>query len=242
MSTVAEHYSNHLAPIYVWMAGGPELALQAGAAEIDALGLPLGHGAVVVDLGAGFGMHSIALARKGARVTAIDTSSELLRALAELAGGLPIRVVNADLLEFPNHITQAPAAILCMGDTITHLPERGAVERLVERSAAALPSGGLFVLSFRDYSVPLAGDRRFIPVRSDDTRILTCFVEYEPEAVVVHDIVHQRTAQGWQTRVSHYRKLRLAPEHLMSSLHSHGFSVRREAGVSAMVRLVAQRV
>jgi hypothetical protein len=97
------------------------------------------------------------------------------------------------------------------------------------------------VVTFRDYSVPLLGDERFIPVRSDDTRILTCFLEYEPEAVVVHDVLHQRTAQGWQTRVSHYRKLRLSPEHLIGSLQYGGFNVRREAGTRGMVRLVAQR-
>ena len=224
------------------MAGGPEAALQAGSAEIEALNLPLADGAVVLDLGAGFGMHSIPLARRGVRVTAIDTSAELLRTLTELGANLPIQAVNDDLLAFQSHITEAPSAILCMGDTITHLPEIGAVERLVERASVELPPGGMFVVSFRDYSVPLIGDQRFIHVRSDDTRILTCFLEYEPESVVVHDILHQRTPEGWQTRVSHYRKLRLSPEHLIASLQSSGFNVHREAGMRGMVRLVAQSV
>jgi hypothetical protein len=40
------------------MAGGAEAALQAGNAEIEALNLPAARGDVVLDLGAGFGMHS----------------------------------------------------------------------------------------------------------------------------------------------------------------------------------------
>lgn len=240
MTTVTEHYANHLASIYLWMAGGPEAALQAGAAEIEALNLSLLDGAAVLDLGAGFGMHAIPLARKGARVTAIDTSSELLRELERLAGNLPIQAVNDDLLAFQSHITEEPSAILCMGDTITHLADRATVESLIERAAVELPPGGTFVISFRDYSVPLVGDQRFIPVRSDDNRILTCFLEYEPEALVVHDILHERTSQGWQTRVSHYRKLRLSPEHVVASLQSSGFSVHRETGMRGMVRLVAR--
>jgi SAM-dependent methyltransferase len=241
MTTVTEHYATHLAPIYVWMAGGAEGALQAGAAEIEVLNLPSAPGAVVIDLGAGFGMHSIPLARKGARVTAIDTSAELLQTLAELGAELPIKAVNDDLLAFASHITETPAAILCMGDTITHLPAIDAVEALIDTAADALPRGGVFVISFRDYSMPLVADQRFIPVRSDDTRILTCFLDYEPEAVVVHDILHERTTNGWQTRVSHYRKLRLAPEPLLASLQSHGFDVRSEAGMRGMVRLVARK-
>ena len=241
MTTVAQHYERHLAPIYVWMAGGAEAALQTGGAEVEALGLPAAPGAVVLDLGAGFGMHSIPLARRGARVTAIDTSATLLATLDALRGDLPIRTVNDDLLGFQRHITEAPSAILCMGDTITHLPGIADVEILVERAAASLPPGGLFVVSLRDYSAPLLADQRFIPVRSDDTRFLTCFLEYEPDAVVVHDILHERRADGWQTRLSHYRKLRLPADALVTCLEDNGFDVRREAGMRGMVRVVACR-
>ncbi|GJI93648.1 SAM-dependent methyltransferase [Duganella caerulea] len=241
MTSVTEHYATHLAPIYLWMAGGSVAALEAGSAEIEALNLPLTPGAVVIDLGAGFGMHAIPLARKGARVTAIDTSIKLLRTLADLGDGLTIRTVNDELLGFQRHISEAPAAILCMGDTITHLQDFQAVESLVEKASAELPPGGAFVVSFRNYAEALVGDGRFIPVRSDDSRILTCFLEYEPESILVHDILHQRTSDGWQTQVSHYRKLRLSPEYLISKFQSSGFKVRREAGMRGMVRLVATK-
>lgn len=242
MSTVAEHYERHLAPVYVWMAGGAEAALAAGSAEIEALNLAVAKGDLVLDLGAGFGMHSIPLARRGARVTAIDSSAELLRTLTELSADLPVETVNADLLDFQSHIAEAPSAILCMGDTITHLPDFGAVEKLVARASAELPVGGSLAVSFRDYSEPLTAEQRFIPVRSDETRILTCFLEYESEAVLVHDILHERTTDGWRTRVSWYRKLRLPPQRLIDCLESNGFEVRREPGARGMVRLVARRV
>jgi 2-polyprenyl-3-methyl-5-hydroxy-6-metoxy-1,4-benzoquinol methylase len=242
MSTAAEHYEQHLGPIYVWMVGGAEAALQAGRAEIEALNLPVSRGSLVLDLGAGFGMHAIPLARRGARVTAIDSSAGLLRTLIELRGDLPVQAVNDDLLGFQRHIAETPSAVLCMGDTITHLPDVGAVEKLVEQASVELPPGGVLVISFRDYSEPLRGEQRFIPVRGDATRILTCFLEYEPAAVLVHDILHERTADGWQTRISHYRKLRLSPEHLVARLQENGFKVRREAGMRGMVRLVAERL
>ncbi|HJW09338.1 MAG TPA: methyltransferase domain-containing protein [Holophagaceae bacterium] len=241
MATVEHHYEHHLGPVYAWTAGGLEAGLLAGAVELDELDLPIAPGTSVIDLGAGFGMHAVPLARRGAKVLAIDTSAELLQTLEAACAGLPVKVVNDDLLAFQWHIADTPSVILCMGDTITHLAEWSSVESLVAGAAAELPPGGLFILSFRDYTAPLAGDQRFIPVRSDDARILTCFLEYRPEFVLVHDILHERTFSGWQTRVSHYRKLRLSPGDLTACLQAHGFQVRRGSGLRGMVRLVATR-
>ncbi len=241
MTACADHYEHHLAPVYLWMAGGPQAALQAGRAEIEALALPLGPGSCVVDLGAGFGMHAIPMAQAGASVVAIDSSPLLLRTLDELRGATPVRGICDDLLAFPIHLTEAPDAILCMGDTITHLPDAGAVASLVQSAAAMLRRGGSFVVSLRDYSEPLLGDRRVIPVRGDDLRLLNCFLEYQAASVLVHDILHERTADGWNTRVSHYRKLRLATGHLLALMESAGFDATREAGVRGLVRLVATR-
>ena len=58
----------------------------------------------------------------------------------------------------------------------------------------------------------LTGTARFLPVRADDQRILTCFLEYGPSHVTVHDLLHEREAGGaWRLQTSAYRKLRLSP-------------------------------
>jgi SAM-dependent methyltransferase len=239
MTTSTDHYERHLAPIYIWMAGGAQAALQAGQAEVDALALQLGPGTSVVDLGAGFGMHAIPLARAGASVLAIDSSASMLRSLEELREGAPVLVVCDELLAFPTYLTGSLDAILCMGDTITHLPDTGAIDLLTRSAAAALKRGGTFVVSLRDYSVPLRACQRFIPVRSDGRRLLVCFLEYEERYVLVHDILHELTSAGWTMKVSSYRKLRLPTARLVGSMTSAGFEVRREDGIAGLVRLVA---
>jgi SAM-dependent methyltransferase len=240
MPSVAEHYERILSPVYAWMAGGAENALAAGKAEIDALNLALPAGALAIDLGAGFGMHAIPLARAGARVVAIDNSPQLLDELERLAGDLAITTVRDDLLSFRAHVTGKAAVILCMGDTLTHLPEHTNVDFLIQEVAESLERGGRFVLSFRDYSEPLLDERRFIPVRSDERRILMCFLEYEDDSVVVHDILHERAGDAWDTKVSSYRKLRLSPDQVIASLGSFGFEARKEPGMRGMVRIVAE--
>jgi len=241
MSSVSDHYSRLLAPVYAWMSGSVEAALDAGNAELAELNLPLPPGALVIDLGAGFGMHAVPLARSGVRVFAIDSSTELLKELDRLASGLPVESVADDLLSFRSHTREQVAAVFCMGDTLTHLPEHTHVDFLAQEVHEALTAGGHFVLSFRDYSKPLEGDARFIAVHSDERRILTCFLEYEEDTVVVHDILHERAGDAWETRVSSYRKLRLAPERVIASLETIGFETRREPGPRGMIRVVGKK-
>jgi SAM-dependent methyltransferase len=237
---VSDHYEELLGPVYSWMIGDVEAATARADAELDAIGLPSHATGTAVDLGAGFGMHSLPLARRGYKVIAIDTYQPLLQELRSRAGSLAIDTVNADLLDLRGHVSQPADVILCMGDTLTHLPDAASVDSLFAAIAAVLSPGGLFVATFRDYvSTPLQGDERFILVRSDENRILTCFLEYSDETVLVHDVLHERVAAKWQLRLSSYSKLRLAPEGIVKALTCHGFSVRREAGLGGMVRIVA---
>ena len=239
MSSVREHYAQHLAPIYLWMAGGFEAAVAAGLSDLQSLGIDNGAGRVALDLGAGFGMHTIPLARMGFAVTAVDESALLLDELRGRAAGLPIRVIQGDILDFCDHLSAAPQLVLCMGDTLTHLQSEEAVATLFAQVARVLAPEGRFVMTFRDYTTVATGDRRFIPVRSDDNRIHTCFLEPEPTHMLVHDVIHERAEGVWSMKVSSYRKLRLAPPWVMDALRSAGLSPQLGAGPRGMVQIVA---
>ena len=235
MATVTEHYSSHLAPIYLWMAGGMEAALASGARDLTAF-LP-GAG-LAVDLGAGFGMHSIPMARGGYRVVAIDLSSTLLGILGDQGAGLPIQTVESNLLDFGAAVAGPADLIVCMGDTLPHLESLDDVERLCEAVARSLGPSGKFVATFRDYSAPATGDRRFIPVRSDSDRILTCFLEEEHDHINVHDIIHERDRTQWNLRVSSYRKLKLPPAAVAHALRRQGLTTTVAPGPRGMVQIV----
>jgi SAM-dependent methyltransferase len=242
MSTVTEHYAHHLGTVYSWMVGDLEAASVRATKELDALGLPSEARGTAVDLGAGFGLHALPLARRGYSVTAIDSCQSLLGELQRRAAGLPIDIVAGDILDFRTFVANPVEVILCMGDTLTHLPERDGVERLIADVAASLTNGGLFVTTFRDYvSAPLQGDRRFIPVRSDENRILTCFLEYGEDTVTVHDLLHERADGQWHQRVSSYHKLRLHPEWVTEQLVQRGLEVRTGTGPGGMIMLAATK-
>lgn len=241
MASVADHYRSHLAPVYEWMSGGFDAAKARGETEIGAILPVLSKGSHAVDLGCGFGMHSIPLANRGCSVLALDSSSYLLERLKAHAGTLPITAVEDDLLAFQRYLDRPADLILCMGDTLTHLPDRNTVSQLFRLAAASLRPGGTLVATFRDYTQALIGDGRFIPVKSDADRILTCFLEYAADHVDVHDMLHEKDRNAWQLRVSTYRKLRLDPRWISASLRDGGFSVRTEPGLAGMIRVIAAK-
>jgi hypothetical protein len=112
---------------------------------------------------------------------------------------------------------------------------------LLRDAAAALADGGMFAATFRDYaSKTLEGNERFILVKRDENRILTCFLEYGADRVTVHDVLTQREDAQWVQRVSSYPKLRLAPGWVIAELQALGLAARLETAPAGMVRIVAR--
>lgn len=242
MKSSAAHYDSHLGPVYAWMLGDLDAAFGRAEAELNDVYLPHEPGALAVDLGAGLGLHSVALARQGFRVLAIDSCALLLEELKRRTVGMSVTAIEGDLTDFPRYTGGKVDAILCMGDTLTHLPSLQSVELLLDRAAASLGAQGVFVATFRDYvSRELQGDERFILVRRDNERVLTCFLEYGEGVVTVHDILTERKDGEWVQTVSSYPKLRLAPEWLIERLQARGLSARRETAPAGMVRIYARR-
>ena len=238
MAAAEAHYRELLAPVYLWMAGGLEAALANGAADLADV---RPRGGLAVDLGAGFGTHSIPLARAGFEVIALDSSALLLEQLAAAAPGLKVHPVTGDLMKFQDHLPAGRKAdlIVCMGDTLTHLADLGAVSDLSRRVAQSLAQDGEFLATFRDFTRLPDGPGRFIAVRSDTDQILTCFLEDAGETVTVHDILHRRSGSGWQMKISSYSKLKLSADQVAAEFESAGLRVVVGAGPRGMVRLVA---
>lgn len=232
MSTVNEHYQRLLAKHYTWMSGASfEERVNDQKLILSRMLEPLRDkpkDALAVDLGCGPGFQTIALAQLGySTVIAIDTSAELLDELRSHLNGLPVQIEKADLRDLSAIVPSGQAAVIvCMGDTLTHLPDKSDVSALFRVAFDRLRPGGIFVITYRDLTTELYGTDRFIPVRSNEDKIMTCFLEFEnAESVVVHDLVHTRDGAGWYLNKSSYRKLRLGVDWICQELRKAGFIV-----------------
>lgn len=249
MASVGEHYEGLLADLYAWMLGDVAERARAQTEWLRPLVGDLaprdGTRPRALDLGAGTGAEAIALARLGYDVVAVDASAKLVAEItgriAEAGLSAHVDVVQADLVDHTEREAAVVELVTCLGDTITHLPDPAAVQRLFRASRARLAPGGKLVLTYRDLSVEREGLDRFFLVRADASRILTCFVEYQPGRAIVHDLVHTRTDAGFELRKSSYPKLRLAASDVCDWLRAAGFDeVERVATGGGLVGLIAR--
>jgi SAM-dependent methyltransferase len=241
VANVEQHYDQVLSDVYSWMYGGYDAALARYTEFFSSRGIAPASSGRAIDLGAGCGFQSIPLARLGFAVTAIDIDRKLLDELRSNAGDLAVTIVRGDLLDFERHLPGPIELAVCMVDTLVHLRSTADVAGLFAKVYRVLEPNGRFVITYRDLSREAVELDRFIPVRADYDTILTCFLEYEPETVKVHDLVYRKVDGAWTFRKSFYRKLRLARTWVEAALRETGFELA-EAGVErGFVTLVATR-
>ncbi|MCG8565932.1 MAG: class I SAM-dependent methyltransferase [Desulfobacterales bacterium] len=224
MASVKDHYEGVLSDVYPWMCGGIENGIRRNLQFFrDYQFTPKGSGKAV-DLGAGCGFQSIPLARAGYSVTAIDLDAGLLDELKMHSKGLDVTPIQSDLMLFEQFVQSDAELVVCMTDTILHLESKEMVVSLFEKVFAALEDRGRFVITFRDLTVELTDVERFLPVKSDENLIFTCFLEYEAETVKVHDLIYKKVDGEWCLRKGFYRKLRLSKEWIIRQLSACGFT------------------
>lgn len=131
---------------------------------------------------------------------------------------------------------------MCWGDTLTHLGSLDEIRQLIIDCCESLTEGGKLILSFRDYSTALLGDQRFIPVKCDDAKILTCCLDYEVDKVRVTDLLQVRTENGWQQKVSSYYKVRLPPQDIVETIAGCCLVITFNEVIKRMTTIIATKI
>ncbi|BDD11226.1 SAM-dependent methyltransferase [Fulvitalea axinellae] len=235
---VKEHYDNHLADFYSWMIGDFEKGKNSFKDFCLSNDIRPDKTGLAIDLGAGSGIQSIALGEIGYKVKAVDFNSKLLSELKDRNEGLPIESVRDDIRNIKTIADSPVDLIVCCGDTISHLPTFEQLDKLLSDCYDLLGESCRLILSFRDYSSALSDTQRFIPVKSDDEKILTCVIDYFDRKVRVTDLLHERIDGEWIQKVSSYDKLRLETDDVIERAEKVGFTVSKSESVSRMVYLI----
>lgn len=237
---VQTHYKIHLSNFYSWMFGNfDEMVARQKTFFSQHNILPVSS-KVAIDLGCGPGFQSIALNQLGFNVHAIDFSEELLNELK--AHNSHIKTYLGDIRDLSFAKQLAPELIVCMGDTLTHLSLTEEVISLIRKCHSILNLDGKLIFTFRDLSGSLSDLDRFIQVKSDDNRILTCFLEDNAETVKVFDLLHEKIEEKWVLKKSSYKKLKINIEWLKIEMTKIGFAVELSKLPSGMNVVIGSKL
>ncbi len=241
MGTVKDHYDSHLGHFYSWMLGDFEVAKEHQKKILLSQSLPPSGNKLAIDLGCGNGIQSVALTELGFEVYAIDFNDILLDELTARKNKL-IHPMSGNLMEFDKLIPGKVELIVCMGDTLTHLEDEVEVAGLINKCFKQLERNGRLVLSFRDLTTIPEGSGRFIPVKSDDKRIHTCFLEDVGTKVMVYDILHEKKDDQWIQKISGYPKLKLSADKLIELLERPGFKITFKDSINRMTIITSSKI
>lgn len=106
----------------------------------------LAEGSEVLDLMCGYGRHSIALARKGITVTAVDNLGDYIDEIQQTVQNenLPITAIKADIGNYKSGAIFDLA--ICMGNSLQFFDEAG-VTKILTNTAAQLKQGGHLLIN-----------------------------------------------------------------------------------------------
>ena len=113
----------------------------------------------VLDVAAGTGFHSVQLLKAGFDVTSADGSAEMLGKAFENARqqGLVLNTVHADWRWLNKDVHGKFDAIICLGNSFTHLHDEQDRRRTLAEFYAALKWDGILILDHRNYDAILDG-------------------------------------------------------------------------------------
>lgn len=236
-----EHYDNHLADFYSWMIGDFEIGKDFFKDFCVKHEIRPNKTGLAIDLGAGNGIQSIALGEIGFKLKAVDFNDKLLSELREKTKGLPIELIKDDIRNIKSFVNSSVDLIVCCGDTISHLDTFVQLEKLLQDCFDLLIDNGYLILTFRDYSFALTDTQRFIPVKSDENRILTCVIEYLDDKVMVTDLLHEKSNGTWIQKISSYEKLRVRKDYVVEKAEKTGFSIIKNENINRMIHLILKK-
>jgi SAM-dependent methyltransferase len=193
----------------------------------------------VLDAACGTGRHAIELARRGFALTAADPSAGMIaraRANAYTAGAR-VRFARAGFGEMASAFgKRAFDALLCLGNSLPHVPNAAGLAAALEDFAACLHPGGLLIIQNRNFDRVLSTRERWMEPqsRSEEGRewLFLRFYDFETDgSLTFHVITLRREAAGdWSQAISSVRLWPLREVELTGALAGAGFEISGRFG------------
>ncbi len=217
------------APWYDALSGGEKRLAREGPFLVRALsGAPERR---VLDLACGTGIHALFLAEHGADVTACDLSPEMIRHAQGTRPHPRIVYQVADMRTPPS----GPFGLaLCLGNSISLLPDEDDARTCLKNTAAALADDGCFVLQLLNYANPalLEPRQRTETAKFEGGEVLArkTFTPLGDRTTLLLEYTVKRPGEGDQITVETVQLRHWSLEYLHDAARAAGFALEMAQG------------
>jgi SAM-dependent methyltransferase len=167
----------------------------------------------ILDAACGTGMHAIALAKQGFRVTGADLSGAMIekaRNNARLAG-VEVSFEQAGFGQLFSSIRQQFSAILCLGNSLPHVLTSQALAAALLDFHRCLVPGGLLLIQNRNFDAVLTEQQRWMEPESDHDEqgewIFLRFYDFLPEEKLRFNFITLHSEEYGRWKQVHHESL-----------------------------------
>ncbi|UCE11478.1 MAG: class I SAM-dependent methyltransferase [Candidatus Thorarchaeota archaeon] len=187
----------------------------------------------VLDIACGSGRHSVALAKRGARVTGFDNSKEMIQAAKELAeqNGVSTKFFLADMTDFAEMVRDEFDLVVCLGNSLALLPNTDALTRLLTEVHSLLDKNGRFAFQVLNFQEIVSTGFRVFPMKTGVTEygeevVFSRFYDHSGSSTHSKLILtsHVKEGENWRVVSNSLDVLRLDKPTVSQSLSAAGFS------------------
>ena len=235
-----------LAEYYERPFGDWNQAVERMGEWLDNILEPLGVHSVL-DCTCGTGLQSIALAKRGYKVTGSDISQAMLNKARPNArqAGVAVRWVRADIRLLHKRLNGCFDAVITCGNSLLHLPSEGDLRQALVSMYKVTCPGGYCLIEIADQegnSRKQEPSQYYETRQADGRRVIFFAIRHEAGQMRTLDVYRLlETQQGWEV-TSRSMRLRIpGKEELLHLLTKAGFGEIRDISTADAITLLARK-
>ncbi|WP_070120993.1 class I SAM-dependent methyltransferase [Bacillus marinisedimentorum] len=198
--------------------------------QIEFIASHISPPARVVDVGAGTGIAAVELAAMGFEVTALEPEAGFAEQIKDKAAKqqAAVEVIQDDMRRLKENVTGRFDSIICIGNTLAHLRDRGQIKQMLADFHSLLKESGVLIIQVVNYDHVLQYEQYELPAINRPGHNVSFQRTYDVGENEIH--FHGKLTAGGTTAENDLTLFPLTKEILHSGFEDAGFTSIRYAG------------
>lgn len=201
----------------------------------------------ILDLAAGTGNYSIALAKEGYDVVAVDLDSEMVRKIEKKARneGIKIRAISMDMKEI-DKLEDKFDLIFCIGNSLVHLENIKEIGEVVSKLYNLLKKGGVLIIQIINYDRIVEKNIKELPTidkPEEEIKFIRDYEEKSGKILFKTKLIVKKGEEVYENCVSLYPLLSKDLENILkasgfNSIETYGGFNEAEYNIDSMAMVI----